>query len=231
MTMATAEVYNMQRETTGTIELSPAVFEVDPKPALVHQVLVAYRANQRQGTSSTKNRKDVRGGGRKPFRQKGTGWARQGTTRAPHMRGGATQFGPHPRSYRQRITRKMRQEALRQTLSAKFRGGNLVILDGLDIAQPKTAVFAKAFEKFELRGKMKKENPTGRRRTTERSGRILLLDVQPSQAALLSVRNLQRVDLLPARDISALHVDQARTVVITREAVKQLQEALGGAAR
>jgi large subunit ribosomal protein L4 len=225
--MATVEVYNFEHETVGTIDLSPAVFEVEPRPALTHQVLVAYQANRRQGTASTRNRKDVRGGGRKPFRQKGTGWARQGTIRAPHMRGGATQFGPHPRSYRQRIPKKMRQEALRQTLSAKLRKNQLVVLDAFDVTEAKTKLVYKAFERFGLRGRVKRSETTERRRVMERDGRILVLDGQPSEAALLSTRNLQKVDLMRARDISALQVDQARTVLVTREGVVQLEQTLG----
>ena len=123
----------------------------------------------------------------------------------------------------------MRQEALRQTLSAKLRSGELVILDAFDIAEPKTKTVYQFLERFRLRGRVKKENPTGRRRVMEREGRVLLLDAKPSEPALLSVRNLQRVDLLSAGDISALHVDQARTLLITREGLKQLEQALGGA--
>ncbi len=226
--MATVNVYNLEHEPVGTIELSPAVFEVEPRPVLLHQVLVAYRANKRQGTASTRNRKDVRGGGRKPFRQKGTGWARQGTIRAPHMRGGATQFGPHPRSYRQRIPKKMRREALRQTLSAKVRQDQLVVLDSFDLPEPKTKLVHRALERFGLRGVVKRETPSGRRRTMDRDGRILILDTEPSEAALLSVRNLQKVQLMGALGISALDVDQARTVMVTRRAVVQLEQALGG---
>jgi len=226
--MAIVNVYNLQHETVGTIELSPAVFEVEPRPALTHQVLVAYRANRRQGTASTRGRKEVRGGGRKPFRQKGTGWARQGTVRAPHMRGGATQFGPRPRSYRHRTPKKMRQEALRQTLSAKLRDNALVVLDCFDLPDPKTRVVYEALERFGLRGREKREQPTGRRRVMERDGRILVLDIQPSEAALLSVRNLEKVDLMPALGISALDVDQARTVLVTRAGVAQLEESLAG---
>lgn len=227
--MANVDIYNLEHETVGTIDLSPAVFEVEPRPALTHQALVAYRANRRQGTASTRNRKDMRGGGRKPFRQKGTGWARQGTIRAPHMRGGATQFGPHPRSYRKHIPKKVRLEALRQTLSAKLRDDALVVLDAFDVPEPKTKAVSQALERFGLRGCVKRETSKGRRRVMERDGRILILDGEPGETALLSVRNLQKVDLMPARGISALHVDQARTVLVTREGVAQLEQALGGA--
>ena len=226
--MATVDIYNLNNEKVGTIDLSPAVFEVDPRPALVHQVLVSYSANQRQGTASTKNRKDVRGGGRKPFKQKGTGWARQGTIRAPHMRGGATQFGPHPRSFRKRIPKKMKQEALRQTLSAKLRAGEIRVLDDLNISSPQTKVIAQALGAMELRGRGKREEPKGKRTTFDRNGRILMLDGAPANDALLSVRNLKRVELLPALGVSALHVEQARTLLITREGVQELEKALGG---
>ena len=123
----------------------------------------------------------------------------------------------------------MRQEALRQTLSAKLRDGELLILDAFDVSEPKTKTVCQVLELFGLRGRVEKENPTGRRRVMEREGRVLLLDAQPSKMALLSVRNLQRVEILSAREISALCVDQARTLLITREGVQQLEQALGGA--
>ncbi len=227
--MTTVNVYNMQHESVGTIELSPAVFEVERREQLVHQVLVAYRANRRQGTANTRNRKDMRGGGQKPFRQKGTGWARQGTIRAPHMRGGATQFGPHPRSFRQSIPKKMRHEALRQVLSAKLQKGELVVLDAIDPGAPKTKTMHKALLDFGLRGTVKRENPKGRREVMQRDGRVLILDGQPGEAALLSIRNLQKVEIMPANQVSALDVDQARTLLITKAGVEQLEKALGGA--
>jgi ribosomal protein L4 len=121
----------------------------------------------------------------------------------------------------------MRQEALRQTLSAKLRKNQLVVLDAFDVTAAKTKLVYKALERFGLRGRVKRGETAGRRRAMERDGRILVLDGQPSEAALLSTRNLQKVDLMRARDISALQVDQARTVLVTREGVAQLEQALG----
>ncbi|MCY0881446.1 MAG: 50S ribosomal protein L4, partial [Firmicutes bacterium] len=124
--MATVNVYNMQGEIVSQMELSDKVFAVAANPALLHQAIVAFEANQRLGRASTKTRAMVRGGGRKPWKQKGTGRARAGTTRAPHWRHGGVAFGPHPKDYSLAFPRKMRQAAIRQALSVKFSAGELV---------------------------------------------------------------------------------------------------------
>ena len=131
-------VRNMAGETVSEMELRDDIFGLEPHKAVMHQALVRQLANARLGTVGTKTRGHVRGGGRKPWRQKGTGRARQGSIRAPQWRGGGTVFGPHPRSYRQRMPRKMRRLALKSALSVKAAEDKIVLVDDLSMERPKT---------------------------------------------------------------------------------------------
>jgi large subunit ribosomal protein L4 len=131
-------VYNTQGEQVSETELRDDIFDVPINKALMHQALLRQLANARLGTHKTKSRGEVSGGGRKPWRQKGTGRARQGSIRAPHWRGGGAVFGPTPRSYRQKMPRKMRRQALRSALSVKASGSQVKVLDSFDMSEPKT---------------------------------------------------------------------------------------------
>src|SRR5712692_3830756 len=137
-------LYNMQGKDIGSLSLPEAVFGVKPNLALMHQAVTTEEANQRQGTADTKTRGEVRGGGKKPWRQKGTGRARQGSTRAPHWRGGGIVFGPTPRSHHLDMPRKMRRLAMRSALSGKLRDGELLVLDSFTLPVPKTREMAAA---------------------------------------------------------------------------------------
>jgi large subunit ribosomal protein L4 len=139
-------VYSTAGEVVSQIELSDYVFGIEPNVPVMHQALVRQRANARLGTHDTKTRGEVSGGGRKPWRQKGTGRARQGSTRAPQWRGGGTVFGPHPRSYRLEMPRKMRRLALRSALSDKARGEELMVVQGLDLIEPRAKVMRQVLE-------------------------------------------------------------------------------------
>ncbi|MBC7263585.1 MAG: 50S ribosomal protein L4 [Chloroflexi bacterium] len=131
-------VLNMAGEQVGEVELRDDIFAVPVNEAVMHQALMRQLANARQGTADTKTRGEVSGGGRKPWRQKGTGRARQGSIRAPHWRKGGTVFGPHPRSYEQRMPRKMRRLALRSALSLKAKADQIILLDKLEMGEPRT---------------------------------------------------------------------------------------------
>ena len=135
--MAVLNIYNLTGTQTGTVEVKDTVFGIEPNQAVLHEVLTAELAAARQGTAATKTRAMVRGGGRKPFKQKGTGRARQGSIRAPHMVGGGVTFGPQPRSYEKKVNKKVRNLALRSALSAKVANGDVLVLDGT-IETPKT---------------------------------------------------------------------------------------------
>jgi len=134
-------VYNMAGEKVNEIELPADIFEVPVHEAVMHQAVLRQLANARLGTSNTKTRGEVSGGGRKPWRQKGTGRARQGSIRAPQWKGGGVVFGPHPRSYRQKMPKKMRQLALKSALSSKASAGQIVLVDALEMNAPKTKEF------------------------------------------------------------------------------------------
>jgi large subunit ribosomal protein L4 len=146
--MIEVPVKSVTGEVVRQIALDERVFGIKPNIAVVHQAVVAQLANRRRGTHSTKTRGMVAGGGRKPWRQKGTGRARQGSIRAPHWRGGGVVFGPHPRSYHQDLPRKMRRLALRSVLSAKLRDGELVVLDKIELPQPKTREMRAVLERL-----------------------------------------------------------------------------------
>ena len=136
--MPKIDIKNVRGETVGSLDLDDQVFGIEPRESVVHQAVVAQLANQRRGTHDTKTRSEVAGGGRKPWRQKGTGRARQGSTRAPHWRGGGVTFGPHPRSYEQAIPRKMRRLAMRSALSAKVADSALLVVDDLALPSHRT---------------------------------------------------------------------------------------------
>ncbi len=198
------DVVNMQGEIVRTVELPPAVFEAPIKKELMHQALVRQYANARLGTRKTKTRAEVRGGGRKPWRQKGTGRARQGSTRAPNWAKGGKAHTPRPRDFSQSMPRKMRRAALRAALSVKAREAQIVVLDELRLEQPKTKEMAAALQRL--------VGPTSvlialaeRDEMVERSARNLPL-VKTLSASYLNVRDLlgyQRL-LLPLGAVDAI---------------------------
>ena len=151
--MPKVDVYNMQGKKVSDVELSEAVFGIEPNENIVHSALVNYLANQRQGTQSTKTRAEVSGGGRKPWRQKGTGRARQGSIRAPQWIKGGIALGPKPRSYSYRINKKEKQLAIRSLLSAKVLDNELTVVDKLEVEEAKTKVMAKALTDLKVEGK------------------------------------------------------------------------------
>ncbi|MEX2598606.1 MAG: 50S ribosomal protein L4, partial [Dehalococcoidia bacterium] len=175
-------------------------------PDLLHQVMVYHQANQRQGTSNTLTRGQVSGGGRKPFSQKGTGRARQGTIRAPHMRHGGTVFGPHPRSYRTRMPRRMRQQAIRIALSGKAAGERLIIVDGLESLGAKTKGMATALQALGLKGA------------------ALVVTGAGQDDVAKAVRNLPRTKAMRADLLNVLDLVRYETLVMTQDAVKRAEE-------
>lgn len=204
--MPTVDVRNRGGEVVGRLELAPDVFDVPWSGSLVHQVIVGQQANRRQGTSNTRGRSDVRGGGIKPFRQKGTGRARQGSNRAPQFRGGATVFGPHPRSWRVRLPKRMRRAAVRQILSDKVRNQRLIVLEELEFDRPRTRDVAGLLAALGL-------------------DRRVLLVVEPEAPNVLrSAANLSQVTVERAERISALAAMRAHTIVATRAAAQRLEE-------
>ncbi len=195
---------NMQGQVVDTIELPDSIFASEINQAVMHQALVRQLSNRRQGTHNTKTRSDVRGGGRKPWRQKGTGRARQGSTRAPHWRGGGVVFGPHPRSYTQKMPRKMRRLALRSALSIKAQDQQVVVLDDLAVAVPRTKDIAQMLAALNVERSALVLLP-GRNTTVELAARNLP-NVKTLHATYLNVRDILGYDtlILPQQTLSVL---------------------------
>jgi large subunit ribosomal protein L4 len=203
---STAAVYDLEGKETGQVELPAAIFNAPVNAAVLHQAVRRQQANDRQGTHDTKTRGDVSGGGKKPWKQKGTGRARQGSTRAPQWRHGGTVFGPHPRSYEQKMPRKQRRLALRSALSAKSQEGAVRIVEEIALEAPKTRVGAALFD----------EMGAGAR----------TLFVIPEHDLMLekSTRNLAGVKTILATNLNPTDVLTADTIVFTRLALTQVEE-------
>ena len=189
-----------------TVELPDEIFAAKVNVPLIHQVVVAQQAAARQGTHATKTRGDVRGGGKKPYRQKGTGRARQGTPTAPHYRGGGVVFGPHPRSYEQRLPRKMKRAALRGALTAKLGDEAIRVIDafGLEAIRTKDVV--------------------GILGALNASGRVLVVAPGTDEKLRLSARNLPAVDVILADSLNVVDLVKADTIVIEQPALARLEE-------
>lgn len=201
---------NMAGEQVGEIELSDAVFGAPINRGLMHQALLRQLANARLGTHKTKTRGEVRGGGRKPWRQKGTGRARQGSTTAPNFVGGGTVFGPTPRKYTQRMPQKMRQAALRSALSVKAAGEQIVVLDDLSMEQPKTKAMVKTLENLGLKGQ-----------------RVLVLLAERSMPVERSISNLPNAKALESGYLNVRDLLGYDIVVMPQSAVEHIHAWLG----
>lgn len=206
--MPTVPVYNKDGQQVGELTLRDDIFGLEPNPHVLHQVVTAYLANQRQGTHDTRTRAEVRGGGRKPWRQKGTGRARQGSIRAPHWRHGGIVFGPHPRSYRIDVPGKLRRLALKQALSDKVQGGNFVVLDEYKLEKPRTKAVVQLLKNFG-------------------ADRALIVTADGDITVYKSARNIPGVGAMRARDLNTYQVLRAPKVIITKDAVAVVEEVLG----
>ncbi len=205
--MPTLSVYNMTNEKVGDIELSAEIFDVEINEGLVHQAVIMQLASRRLGTHQTKTRGMVRGGGRKPWRQKGTGRARAGTRRSPLWRGGGTIFGPHPRSYTFTMPRKQRRLALKCVLTDKVKNENLVVLDDLNFDAPKTKDFV-AFQKTFGVDKSK----------------ALFITKELVENVVLSSNNLQNAKTISAIQLNVFDILNSEKVFVTKEAVEKIEE-------
>lgn len=206
--MATLELFDKERKVKETVELPESVFGAEVKEHLLHQVVVAQRNAKRSGTASTKTRKEVRGGGKKPFRQKGTGRARMGSTRSPLLRGGGTVFGPHPRSYEQKVNRKSMKAALRSALTVRARENRIVLVDDLDLEGPRTREFLKVAGKLGL-------------------SHALLVTEEPKETLALGIRNLSSFKSLPVSALNVFDILSYEQLVFTRPAFDRISEVLG----
>ncbi len=203
--MANVTVYNMQGNEVGTLELNDAVFGVEINENLVHEAVVRQLANQRQGTQKAKTRSEVSGGGKKPWRQKGTGHARQGSTRAPQWKGGGVVFAPVPRDYSINMNKKERRAALQSALTSRVEAGRFIVLDELKFDGIKTKEFAKVLDALKV----------------EKA--LVVLDSM-DENAILSARNIPSVKTTQVGELNTYDVMKYATVVATKKAVSDIEE-------
>ncbi|MBS4021487.1 MAG: 50S ribosomal protein L4 [Dethiobacter sp.] len=204
--MPKVALYNTQGEEVGEIELADAIFAVKVNEAAMHQAVLTYLANRRLGTADTKVRTEVRGGGRKPWRQKGTGRARHGSIRSPLWKGGGVVFGPHPRSYRMALPKKIRRLALKSALTSKVSNRSLIVLDQLAMEAPRTKDMVRVL------GNLK----TGRK--------VLIITEAPQENIIKSARNIPGVKTLNATELNVYDILNTDNLVITRQAVARVEE-------
>lgn len=206
--MANVSLFKQDGTKNGDVELNADIFGIEPNNDVVFEAVVMQRASMRQGTHAVKNRSAVRGGGRKPWRQKGTGRARQGSIRSPQWRGGGIVFGPTPRSYAYSIPKKMRRLALKSVLSRKVLDESLVVVDEFKFETPKTKDFAQSLGNLNVDKK------------------ALLVLEEDNESAVLAARNLSNVKIVEPEGINVLDIMNSDKLVITQKALSQVEEAL-----
>ena len=205
--MAKVKVFNMQAEEVGQVNLPDELFAVEYNEPLIHEVVVAYNANQRQGTKSTLTRSEVRGHAKKPWRQKGTGRARHGSTKGPQWKGGGIVFAPKPRDFSKKVNKQKKRYALLSALSSKLRDGQVVVLDSFGFAEPKTKQ-AKAFvDAFKF------------------NGSVLVVNDVNDKNIKLSTANIPSLSIEEAANLNAYEILANKNVVLTEAAIKQIEEA------
>ena len=204
--MPTIDVYNVEGKKVSTVDLKEEIFGIEPNEAIVHSVLVNYLANQRQGTQSTKTRSEVSGGGRKPWRQKGTGRARQGSIRAPQWIKGGIALGPKPRKYTYKVNKKEKRLAIKSVLSSKVIENQLVVIDELPFKEIKTKQMVNALTKNKIEGK------------------TLIMLPEKNEAVQKSARNIEGVKTTLVNTINVYDLLKYNKLVITLDTVKKLEE-------
>ncbi len=204
--MPKVDVYSIEGKKVSDVELKEEIFGIEPNEDIVHSVLVNYLANQRQGTQSTKTRSEVSGGGKKPWRQKGTGRARQGSIRAPHWVGGGIALGPKPRSYKYKVNKKERRLAIKSVLSSKVLENELVVVDKIDFKEIKTKNMVNALGNLKV------------------SGKTLILLPEKNENVQKSARNIEGVKTSLVNTINVYDLLKYTNLVITLDTVKKLEE-------
>ena len=205
--MPTVDVFNLDSEVTGQLELSDAIFGVPVKSHVLHEVVIYQLAKRRSGTAKTKGRSEVRGGGKKPWRQKGTGRARAGTSRSPIWRGGGIIHGPQPRDYLMRIPKKVRRQALKMALSQKVLDAAFKVIDQFKLDRIRTKDFVELLDRFEL-------------------GKTLVVLPEHDEIIEKSARNIPNVKVLRSEGLNVYDLLNYHAVILSRECVGRIQEAL-----
>ena len=207
--MTNVSLFKQDGSQAGDITLNDAVFGIEPNESVVFDVILSQRASLRQGTHAVKNRSAVRGGGKKPWRQKGTGRARKGSIRSPQWRGGGVVFGPTPRSYGYKLPQKVRQLALKSVYSEKVAENKLVAVDALNFDAPKTAEFVKVLEALAIERKV-----------------LVIFENEGNKFAELSARNIPNVQVTTANSASVLDIVNNDKILVTQAALSQIEEVL-----
>ena len=205
--MPTVALYNMEGKEIGTVELADSIFGVEVNESVVHTVVKNYLANQRQGTQSTKTRTEVRGGGIKPWRQKGTGRARQGSIRAPQWIGGGVALGPKPRDYRYAVNKKIKRIALKSALSAKVATNDIIVVDGLKMEEVKTAKIASMLKALNAE-------------------KALVVTADLDKNVYLSARNIKNVKPTYVSQLNTYEVVKYTKFVVAKDAIEKMEEVL-----
>jgi len=203
----TVKVYNQEGAEVGSVDLSSKVFGIEPNEAVVHQYVTNYLARQRQGNASTKTRSDVAGGGKKPWRQKGTGHARSGTSSSPIWRGGGTVFGPHPRNYGSKLPKKMRRLALQSVFSDKAKSEKIKVIDSIQLPEIKTRSVVTMLGKLELSGK-----------------KCIILDEGKNENLAISCRNIPGVRYSRASLANGYELLDAEYLLLTKPGLEKVEE-------
>ena len=203
--MPAVGLFNKEANKVGDIELNENIFAVEVNESAMHQVVVALLANKRQGTQSAKTRAEVRGGGIKPWRQKGTGRARQGSIRAPQWIKGGIVFAPKPRDYRMSIPKSMKRVAMKSALTSKVQAGEFVVVDNLDFEAIKTKQVAAMINAFEAK-------------------KALIITAESNEIVYKSARNIEGVNVIPANNINVYDLLKSGKVIITKDAVSKIEE-------
>ena len=206
--MTSVALFKQDGSQNGTIDLNDAIFGVEANENAEYEAIIRQRASLRQGTHAVKNRSAVSGGGKKPWRQKGTGRARQGSIRSPQFRGGGIVFGPTPRSYNYRLPRQVRQLAIKSALSQKVADDKFVVVDSINFDAPKTKEFAGVLDNLKVNEK------------------VLIVVTDDDKNAELSARNLANVNVVTPSGVNILNVVDAQKIVITKSALSQVEEVL-----
>ncbi len=204
--MPKVDVYDIKGKKVSDVELAEAIFGIEPNEAIVHSVLVNYLANQRQGTQSTKTRAEVRGGGKKPWRQKGTGRARQGSIRAPQWIKGGIALGPKPRSYKYTVNKKEKRLAIKSVLSSKVIEKELTVVDKLELKEIKTKSMVKALTALKVEGK------------------TLIIVPEKNTNVVMSARNIEGVKTITANNINVFDLLKYNNLILPVDTVKKLEE-------
>ncbi len=203
--MPSIAILNMKGESVGTMELSEQVFGVEVSESAIHQVVVNYLANQRQGTQSTKTRTEVRGGGRKPWRQKGTGRARQGSIRAPQWTGGGVALGPKPRDYRFKLNKKLKKLAMRSALTSKVLNGELIVIDDIKVDEIKTKTMVSMIKEVNVE-------------------KALIVMGEHNENVYKSARNIKGVETTFVDTLNVYSIIKYDYMIATKEAISKLEE-------